>query len=157
MDVPSLGNISCRVPILDQEYYRQWKDEMLDIFDEFHLRKYVEYSYDPPIDPLHPSHDEELDMLGNLKIVNLTIRGLSRYVLNQLQNFECTQTLWKDMEKRCPDDSLQYFETIFHKCIAFHNMKPNDPNFDKCLFELFDLMRAKGDVITINNIIVEAI
>ena len=36
-------------------------------------------------------------------------------------------------------------------------MKPTDPNFDKCLFELRDLMCAKGDVITINNVIVEAI
>ena len=36
-------------------------------------------------------------------------------------------------------------------------MMPSDPKFDDYLFELRDLMHAKGDVITINNIIVEAI
>ena len=66
---------------------------MVDIFDKFHLRKYVKYPYEPPIDPLHPSHDEELDMLGNLKSVNLIIRGLPSNVLNQLHNFECAHTL----------------------------------------------------------------
>ena len=55
---------------------------MLDIFDELYLRKYVEYPYEPPIDPLHPSHNEELDMLGNIKTVNQVIRGLSRNVHN---------------------------------------------------------------------------
>lgn len=57
---------------------------MLKIFYEFHLRKYVEYPYEPPIDRLHDSHNEELDMLVNLKTVNLIIRGLPRNVLNQL-------------------------------------------------------------------------
>ena len=75
---------SCRVPILDGEYFRQWKDEMLDIFDKFHLRKYVEYPYAPPIDLIHPSHDDEIDMLGNINTVNLIIRGLPRNVLNQI-------------------------------------------------------------------------
>lgn len=65
--------------------------------------------------------------------------------------------MWKNLEKRYPDYSLKILDIIFHKCISFHEMKPTDPNFDKCLFELCDLMRAKGDVITINNFIVEAI
>ena len=90
---------SCRVPILDGEYFRQWKDEMLDIFDEFHLRKYIEYPYAPPIDPIHPSHDDEVNMLGNLNTVNLFTRGLPRHVLNQLQNFKSAHTLWKGLEK----------------------------------------------------------
>ena len=46
---------------------------------------------------------------------------------------------------------------ILHNTIAFHKIKPNDPNFDKYLFELRDLMRAKGDVRTISNIIIETI
>ena len=153
----SFGIFSCRVPILDGEYFREWKDEMLDIFDEFHFPKYVEYPYAPPIDPIHPSHDDEVNMLGNLNTVNLIIRGLPRNVLNQLQNFECAHTLWKDLEKIYPNYSMKNLDIIVHKCIAFHKIKPTDPNFDKCLFELCDLMRAKGDVITINNIIVEAI
>ena len=88
MNVTSSEIFSCRVPILDGEYFRQWKDEMLDIFDEFHWLKYVECPYAPPIDPIHPSRDDEIDMVGNLKTVNLIIRGLRRNVLNQLQNFE---------------------------------------------------------------------
>ena len=36
-------------------------------------------------------------------------------------------------------------------------MSPNDPKFDDCLFELRDLMRAKGDVRTISNIIMETV
>lgn len=82
-----LGNLSCRVFVLNWEYYRQWKGEMLDIFNEFHLRKYVRYPYVPPIDPLHPSHDDEVNMIGNVKTVNLIIRGLPRNVLNHMKNF----------------------------------------------------------------------
>lgn len=130
---------------------------MLDIFDEFQLRKYVKYPCEPPIDLLHPYHDEELDILGNLNTMNLIIRGLPINVLIQLQNFEHAHTLWKDLEKRYPDYSLKNLQINFHKCIAFHKMKPLDPNFNKCLFELHDVMRAKGDVITSNNVIVKAI
>ena len=36
-------------------------------------------------------------------------------------------------------------------------MKPSDPKFDDCLFELTNLMRAKGDVGIISNIISKAI
>ena len=36
-------------------------------------------------------------------------------------------------------------------------MSTSDPKFDDCLFELRDLMRAKGDVGIISNIISEAI
>ena len=36
-------------------------------------------------------------------------------------------------------------------------MSTSDPKFDDCLFELRDLMRAKGDVGIISNIIYEAI
>ena len=36
-------------------------------------------------------------------------------------------------------------------------MNPNDPKFGDCLFELPDLMRAKGDIGIISNIIFEAI
>src|SRR4051812_39576795 len=69
----------------------------------------------------------------------------------------CAHTLWNDLEKRYPNYSLQNLDEILHKTIAFHKMKPTDPNFHKCLFELRDFMRPKGDVTTINNIIIEAI
>ena len=36
-------------------------------------------------------------------------------------------------------------------------MKSSDPKFDDCLFELHDLMRAKGDVGVISSIISQVI
>src|SRR3989337_4058848 len=74
-----------------------------------------------------------------------------------MQNFECAYTLWHDLEKRYPNYSLKSLDEILHKAVAFHKMSPNDPKFDDRLFELRDLMRAKGDVRTISNIIMEAI
>ena len=123
----------------------------------FNLSKYIHSPYVPPIDPLHPTHEEEIDMLRNLRTVNLIIRGLPNLVLRSMQHFECAYTLWKDLEKRYPNYSLKSLDEILHKTIAFHKIKPNDPNFDKYLFELRNLMRAKGDVRTISNIITEAI
>ena len=96
-------------------------------------------------------------MLCNFRTVNLIIRGLPKIVLDQMKNFECAYTLWNDLEKRYPSYSLSNLDEILHKTLVFHKMMPNDPMFDDFLFELRDLMRAKGDVITINNIIVEAI
>ena len=46
---------------------------------------------------------------------------------------------------------------ILHKSIALNKMSTSDPKFDDCLFELRDLMRAKGDVGIISNIILEVI
>ena len=56
-----------------------------------------------------------------------------------------------------PNYSLKNLDEILHKTIDFHKMKASDPEFDDCLFELRDLIRAKGDVRTINNIIIGAI
>src|SRR3954470_12771236 len=106
MDMSSLESLSCRVPILDGEYYSQWKDAMLDLFDKFHWGKYIENPYVPPIDALHPTHEEEIDMLGNLTNVNPIIRCFPRIVLNQVRNFECAYTLWNDLEKLYPNYSL---------------------------------------------------
>ena len=52
---------------------------------------------------------------------------------------------------------LKNLDEILQKSIAFHKMKPSDPKFDDCLFELCNLMRAKGDVGIISNIISEVI
>ena len=81
MDESTFGSIRHSVPILYGEFYGSWKTEMLSIFDEYNLSKYVLKPYVPPIDPLHPTPDEELDMLHNLRTVNLIIRGLPRNVL----------------------------------------------------------------------------
>lgn len=98
--MPSLGHLSCRVLTLNGEYYRYWKGEVLDIFNE-------------SIDPLHPYHDDEVNILGNVKTINLIIRGLPRNVLNHMKNFECAYTLWKDLEKRYLDYSLKPLDIIF--------------------------------------------
>ena len=51
----------------------------------------------------------------------------------------------------------QNLDEILHKSISLSKMNSNDPKFGDCLFELTDLMRAKGDVGIISNIISEAI
>ena len=33
----TLGSLRHRVPILDGEYFLEWKNEMLEIFNEYHL------------------------------------------------------------------------------------------------------------------------
>ena len=32
----TLGSLRHRVPILDGEYFHEWKNEMLEIFNEYH-------------------------------------------------------------------------------------------------------------------------
>ena len=34
----TLGSLRHRVPILDGEYFHEWKNEMLEIFNEYHLK-----------------------------------------------------------------------------------------------------------------------
>ena len=83
----TLGSLRHRVLILDGEYYNSWKVEIA-IFDESNLSKYVKCPDVSPIEPLHPTHGKEIDMLHNLRTVNLTIRGLRKNVLVHMQNFE---------------------------------------------------------------------
>ena len=61
------------------------------------------------------------------------------------------------LEERFPVYSLKNLDEILHKSIALKKMNPSDTKFGDCLFELRDLMRAKGDVGIISNIISEAI
>jgi hypothetical protein len=104
------------------------------------LCKYVETPYVPPIDPLHPTMDEELDFLHNLRTINLIIRGLPDNLLELVTNFECACSMWRFLEELYPDYSLRGLDEIIHMTIEFDRMRPNDPNFDKCFFELHDLM-----------------
>ena len=80
------GSIRHRVPILDGEYFHEWKNEMLEIFNEYHLNKYIASPYAPHIDPLHPTPEEDLDMIQNLRTINLIIRGLPILYGNFLRN-----------------------------------------------------------------------
>ena len=41
MDECPLGSLRRRVPILDGEFFHDWKNEMLEIFNEYHLNKYL--------------------------------------------------------------------------------------------------------------------
>ena len=59
-------------------------------------------------------------------------------------------------EERFPDYSLKNLDEILHKSIALTKINSNDPMFGNCLFELKNLMRAKGNVGIISDIISEA-
>ena len=78
MDESTLGNLTRRVPILDREFFHEWKNEMLEIFNEYHLNKYITSPCAPHVNPLHPTLDECIDMIRNLRTVNLITRGLPR-------------------------------------------------------------------------------
>ena len=139
----TLGSLRHRVPILDEEFCGTWKNEMLEIFSEYNLNNYILSPYVPPIDPLHPTPDESLDMIHKLLTINLIIRGLPRNLIVCLPTLECAYTIWRFLEERFPDYSLKNLDEILHKSIALNKMNPNDPKFGDCLFELRDLMRAK--------------
>ena len=130
---------------------------MLGIFHEYHLNKYITTPCEPLVDPLHPTHDESLDMIRNLRTVNLVTRGLPRNLIICLPTLECAYTIWRFPEERFPNYSLKNLDEILHKSIALNKMSPNDPKFGDCLFELHDLMRAKGDVGVISSIISQVI
>ena len=68
MDESTLGSLKRRVPILDGEYFHEWKNEMLVIFNEYHLSKYITSPCAPHIDPLHPTPEEDLDMIAILEL-----------------------------------------------------------------------------------------
>ena len=54
---------------------------MLEIFNEYHLNKYITSPCAPHVDPLHPTLDESIDMIRNLRTVNLI---KSRQTSNQV-------------------------------------------------------------------------
>lgn len=65
------------------------KDEILEIFNEYHLNKYITSTCAPLVDPLHPTPDESLDMIRNFRTVNLITRGLPRNLIGCLPTLEC--------------------------------------------------------------------
>ena len=107
MDESTFRSNRRRVPILDGEYYGSWKNDMLDIFNEYNLNKYILSPYVPPLDPMHPTLDEYLEMVCNLRTIDLIIRGLPRNLLICLPTFECVYTIWNYLEERFPDYSLK--------------------------------------------------
>ena len=113
------------------------------IFSMNIMNKYITSPCAPPIYPLHPTPNESLDIIHNLRIINLIIRGLPRNLIVCLPTLECAYTIWRYLEEHFPNYSLKNLDEILQKSIAFHKMKLSDPKFDECLFELLDLMRAK--------------
>ena len=99
MDVSTLGSLRHRVPILDGEFYGSWKNEMLEIFNEYNLSKFILSPYVPPIDPLHPTLDEYLHMTCKLRAIDLIIRGLPKNLIASLPTLNCAYTIWKFLEE----------------------------------------------------------
>ena len=157
MDESTLGSLRRRVPILDGEFFHEWKIQILEIFNEYHLNKYITSPCAPHVDPLHPALDESIDMIRNLRTVNLITRGLPRDLFASLLALDCAYTIWRFLEERFPNYSLQNLDEILHKSIVLSKMSSNDPKFGDCLFELTNLTSAKGDVGIISNIISEGI
>ena len=67
-------------------------------------------------------------------------------MIASLPTLDCAYTIWRFLEEQFPNYSLKNLDEILHKSIALSKMSTSDPKFDDCLFELRDLMRAKGDV-----------
>ena len=41
MDESTMGSFRRIVPMLDGEFFNAWKTEILEIFNEYHLNKYI--------------------------------------------------------------------------------------------------------------------
>ena len=112
---------------------------MLVIFNQYHLNKYIASPCAPHIDPLHPTLDEDIDMIRNLRTIELIIRGLPKNLIASLPTLNCAHTIWKFLEERFPNHSLKTLDEILHKSIALSKMNSSDPSFGDCLFELANL------------------
>ena len=69
----TLGSLRHRVSILDGEYFHEWKNEMLVIFNQYHLNKYIASPCAPYVDPMHPTMMSQLTWLGILELPNLLL------------------------------------------------------------------------------------
>ena len=101
MDESTMGSFRHRAPILDGEFFIAWKNEMLEIFNEYHLNKYITIPCVSLVDPLHPTPDESLDMIRNLRTINLIIRGLPRNLIHY-----CRMLLTRHYDQRPFDETM---------------------------------------------------
>ena len=62
---------------------------MLVIFNEYQLKKYITSPCAPHVDPMHPTLDESIDMVHNLRTINLITRGLPRNLIGCLPTLKC--------------------------------------------------------------------
>ena len=72
---------------------------MLEIFNEYHLNKYITTPCARLVDPMHPTLDESIDMIRNLRTINLITRGLPRNFLASLPALDCAYTIWRFLEE----------------------------------------------------------
>ena len=68
-------------------------NEMLVIFNQYHLNKYIVSPCAPHADPMHPTLDESIDMIRNLRTAELIIRGLPRNLIGCLPTLKCAYTI----------------------------------------------------------------
>ena len=61
---------------------------MLVIFNEYHLSKYITSPCAPHVNPMHPTLDESINMIRNLRTVNLITRGLPRNLIGCLPTLD---------------------------------------------------------------------
>ena len=102
-----LGSLRHILPILDGEYFHEWKNEMLVIFNQYHFNKYIASPCALCVDPMHPTLDESIDMIRNLRTVELITRGLPRNLIGCLPTLKCAYTIWKFLEELFPNYSLK--------------------------------------------------
>ena len=119
------------------------KNEMLEISNEYHLTKYITTPCARIVDPMHPTPDKDLDIIRNLRTINLIVKGLPKNLIASLPALDCAYTIWRFLEERFPNYSLKNLDEILHKSIALSKMSSNDPKFGGCLFELTNLTSAK--------------
>ena len=65
------------------------KNEMLKIFNEYQLNKCITTPCTPLVDLLHPTPDESINMIHNLRTINLITRGLPRNLIGHLPTQMC--------------------------------------------------------------------
>ena len=66
---------------------------MLVIFNQYHLNKYIASPCAPCVDPMHPTLDESIDMIRNLRTIDLITRGLLRNLIASLPALDCAYTV----------------------------------------------------------------
>ena len=68
---------------------------MLEIFNQYHLNKYIASPCAPHIDHLHPTPEEDLHMIRNLRTINLIVKGLPKNLIASLPTLDCAYTIWR--------------------------------------------------------------
>ena len=60
MDDSMMGSFRHRVPMIDGESFNAWKNVILEIFNEYHLNKYITSPCVLLVDPFLPTPDVSL-------------------------------------------------------------------------------------------------